>query len=80
MTELTKIIQIIGSQSKLANYLYISDAAVGKWVKKGFVPADRILDVFNLVKGKRTKAGDQVSLIQMLKEAREAKKQEEPAQ
>ncbi len=73
MKEINKLIQIYGNQTNLAIDLGISNQAVYKWVKQGFVPEKRVLGVYELAKDKKTPAGFRLDLVKMLEEARECR-------
>ncbi len=68
-TELEKVIQIFGSQTKMAKKLGLSDNAISKWVAKGHVPPNRVLEIMKHVQGKQTPNGEEVTLNALLMEA-----------
>ncbi|MFL0805503.1 MAG: helix-turn-helix domain-containing protein [Agarilytica sp.] len=68
-TELEKVIQIFGSQTKMAKELGLSDNAISKWVAKGHPPPNRVLEIMKHVEGKKTPNGEEVTLSALLIEA-----------
>lgn len=49
-----KLIDIVGTQVELAKKCRVTQQSVYKWLKKGKVPADRILDAVEASNGKMT--------------------------
>lgn len=45
MTGISMAVKAAGSQRKLAADLKVSQQAVAQWVKRGYVPADRALEI-----------------------------------
>ncbi len=45
LTGIAEAVVIAGSQSKLAERLGVSQQVVSNWLKKGFVPVSRILEI-----------------------------------
>ncbi len=70
--ELAKVIAILGTQSRLAKALGLSDNAVSKWVAQGKVPPGRALQVAKLVEGRRTACGQEVTLESLLLDSTKA--------
>ncbi len=68
-TELEKVIQIFGSQTKMAKELGLSDNAISKWVAKGHAPPNRVLEIMKHIQGKKTPDGEEVTLNALLIEA-----------
>lgn len=54
-TAIQKACEAAGNQASLARMLGISETAVGKWVKRGFPPAERVLAIEEAVGGKVTR-------------------------
>ena len=54
MNALNKVIQIVGSQERLASLLNIKQQNISVWLTKG-IPAKRVLEVERLTGGKVTR-------------------------
>jgi len=67
--EIDKVVAIVGSQTKLAKAIGVSDNAICKWVSHGCIPPGRALEVYQLVKNKKTPLGEKVVLESLLMEA-----------
>jgi len=63
------VVAIMGSQSALAKAVGVSNNAVSKWVANGAVPPARVVTVYQLVAGKRTRYGECVFLEALLRES-----------
>lgn len=51
----TKAANVVGGQAELAKRLNISPQAVNKWIKRGLVPPERVLEVERLTNGAVTR-------------------------
>lgn len=49
MKGIDNAVEIAGSQRRLALHLNVSQQAISEWVKRGFVPDNRVDDVLNAV-------------------------------
>lgn len=67
--EIDKVIEIVGTQAKLASLLNVSNNAVSKWVAQGYIPLKRAVAVAELVRGEVTEQGKCVTLESLLLEA-----------
>lgn len=54
-TPIEKMIEIVGSQAELARACGVRHQAVQKWIKKGRVPAERVLAVEKATQGRVTR-------------------------
>ena len=50
-----QVVNLLGSQTAVANKLEISPQAVSQWLTSGQVPVNRVLDIETLVNGKVTR-------------------------
>lgn len=72
VTKTEELFRKLPSQSLIAFSLGLSDNAISKWRRQGYIPANQILNVWELANG-RLKAGqNNPSLKSLLEETRDA--------
>lgn len=52
---LLKAIEIVGGQTRLAEFCHVSQPTVFGWIKYGRVPAQRVIQIEKIVEGKVTR-------------------------
>ncbi|WNO10569.1 hypothetical protein [Teredinibacter sp. KSP-S5-2] len=67
-TEFNKVMSIIKKQRALVEACNVSTSAASQWVKQGWVPPSNVIFVYQLVKGKKTIDGEEISLEKLLYE------------